>query len=319
MKKWIALLLVAALCLSLCACGNENAQDAKDDNAGTPALEAVPAETAAAPALAETAAPAEAEPLPANLSKYLPVLCGDWEIMYRDDVGLIEEIAFSEDGTLQVGSQNFTWEYASDFGHEFSFNILNGSEEIGGFRLHKDQDACLELWLDHVESEGPIFFYQPSCYEIVTITLDNWQEYFEIRQFDRFYEDAFGDAKNCEIYWMLCLKDEYHQRISDYVMNDVFDSNVIESGAVEVAFDIGTKSVSVDLANRSYTLGDDFNKIDTGTFVSKFTFDTDSEFSYAGIGNDFIFDQEIESGKTSDYKENFEITRIKLDLYLIAK
>lgn len=318
MKKLIALLLLAAMCLSLAACGKDNPQNNKGED-NIPAMEAAPVETAAVPAPVETVAPVETDPLPTNLSKYMPILCGDWEIMYREDVGLIENIAFSEDGTLHVGSQSFIWEFSSDYGDELAFNILDGNREIGGFRLRKDKDACLELWLDHVESEGRIFFYQPSCYEIVTITLDNWQEYFEIRQFERFYEDAFGDAKNCEIYWELCLKDEYQKRASDYAMDDVFDLNVIETGAVEFSFDIGSKSISVDLPNRSYTLGDDFNKTDTGTSMSQFRFDADDEFSYAGIINDYIIDSEMESGRTNDYKENFEITRIKLDLYLIAK
>lgn len=317
MKKLIALLLVAVMCFSLTACGKGNTENTGNNN--TPAIEVAPAATEAAPAQIETIAPAETDPLPAYLSKHLPTLCGDWEIMYRDDIGLLEDISFTEDGTLQIGSQTFTWEFASDYTDEIRFNVLDGTQKIGGFSLHTGKDACLELWLDHVESEGRIFFYQPSCYEIITITTDNWQEYFEIRQFERFYEDAFGDAKNCEIYWELCLKDEYHQRISDYAMDDVFDHNVIEPGAVEFSFDIGSKSISVDLPNRSYTLGDDFNKTDTGTFMSQFRFDTDSDFSYAFIINDYIIDSEMESGRTNDYKENFEITRIKLDLYLIAK
>lgn len=299
-----ALLLVAVICFSLVACGKENTQDSKNDSDDTQVLETAPVETA---------------PLPANLSKYMPILCGDWEITYREDVGLIEDIAFSEDGTLQVGSQTFTWEYASDFGHELAFTILDGNRTIGGFRLQKDKDACLELWLDHIESRGRIFFYQPSCYDIIIITLDNWQEYFEIRQFERFYEDAFGDATSCEIYWELCLKDEYLNRFSDYIMDDVFDSNVIDSGAVEVAYDVGTRSVSVDLKNRTYTLGDDFKKDRTDSSIVKFNFDADYESAYAGIASNFILDTEIAAGKTHSYKENFEITRIKLDLYLIAE
>lgn len=303
MKKLIALLLLAAMCLSLAACGKDNPQNNKGED-NIPAMEVAPAET---------------DPLPSNLSKYIPILCGDWEIMYREDVGLIENITFSEDGTLKVDNQTFTWEYASDFDSEFAFNILDGSTRVGGFRLHKEKDACLELWLDHIESRGRIFFYQPSCYDIIIITLDNWQEYFEIRQFEKFYEDAFGDATNCEIYWKLCLKDEYLNRFSDYIMDDVFDSNVIDSGAVEVAYDVGTRSVSVDLKNRTYTLGDDFKKDRTDSSIVKFNFDADYESAYAGIASNFILDTEIAAGKTHSYKENFEITRIKLDLYLIAE
>lgn len=298
MKELIALLLAAVMCLSLAACGKE----IKDD-------------TAYIPVPVATEVPAESEQLPAILSKYMPILCGDWEILYRDDLGLFENITFSEDGTLKVDNQTFTWEYAWDYDGVCVFNILDGSTTVGGFRLHKEKDACLELWLDHIESRGRIFFYQPSCYDIITITLDNWQEYFEIRQFERFYEDAFGDATSCEIYWKLCLKDEYLNRFSDYIMDDVFDHNVIDPGAVEVAYDVGTRSVSVDLKNRTYTLGDDFTKDRTDSSIVKFNFDADDESAYALIANSYILD----TGITHNYKENFEITQIKLDLYLIAE
>ena len=129
MKKILALLLAAAMCLSLAACGKDNPQNNKGED-NIPAMEAAPVETAAVPAPVETVAPVETDPLPTNLSKYMPILCGDWEIMYREDVGLIENIAFSEDGTLHVGSQSFIWEFSSDYGDELAFNILDGNREI---------------------------------------------------------------------------------------------------------------------------------------------------------------------------------------------
>ncbi len=43
----------------------------------------------------------------------------------------------------------------------------------------------------------------------VEITLDNWQNYFELREYTKFIENGFGEIDDAETYWTLVSKDEY--------------------------------------------------------------------------------------------------------------
>ena len=310
MKKLISLLLVFVLCFSICACGKENAQEYITEQS-IPEIE--PAESAVPE---EPAAPAEPAGHSAILSKFMPILCGDWEVLYRNDVELVDAISFSEDGTLTIGNQSFSWEILSESSSDLLLNVSAGGKGVGyvGFEMRDNEPA---LFVSLNEYDYPIYFYQPSCYETISVTTDNWQEYFEIRQSEAFLEDAFDDATAVHLTWKLCLKEEYYDRISHIIMDDPFDEAVVDTGAVEYSFDYGTKSFSVDFDNRTFSFEDDFAPTDSDTAIAQFGLSDDT--FYAILSGFYIYKESVESDATYIFMDNYEFTRMKLDLYLIAE
>ena len=95
---------------------------------------------------------------------------------------------------------------------------------VGGIYLkmsfdNKQQNTCLETCPEGYELKNK---NSPNCYckekpkpinEIV-ISMDNWQEYFEIKKIDIWDKDDFGDVNGLAIQNIIKLKDAYHDKIA---------------------------------------------------------------------------------------------------------
>ena len=129
MKKIFAGLLLAAMLLSLGGCGSAGA---------------APAETAAAPAAAETGIPTEApaqetpepEPTPAPL---IARLCGEWRYESPRRRSDAKRFTLREDMTYEYGDQTGTWYFFE-------------GEEIIGFR--NDADGITYYLFNVIEEDG---------------------------------------------------------------------------------------------------------------------------------------------------------------------
>ena len=81
--------------------------------------------------------------------------------------------------------------------------------------------------------------------EPVEITLDNWQEYFEVQELVDWQTDEFGDVSSLWIRYILCVKAEYADRI-------VLEESDV---AVEYIKYEETVPVKIDFTNKTYTFG----------------------------------------------------------------
>ncbi len=81
-------------------------------------------------------------------------------------------------------------------------------------------------------------------FETVEITLDNWQDYFEMREYHKFTRNGFGEHAGVQTYYALVNKDG--------LVVDVDQSNV----TFEFTCYIEMKSYTVDVENQTMIYGD---------------------------------------------------------------
>ena len=95
-----------------------------------------------------------------------------------------------------------------------------------------------------VETEPVIVETEPKL-EIVELTLDNWQEYFEFVDNPNFQKDAFGEVEGFTVGISLQLKEEYQQR-----------SASIENGAIEYQMQYAVIGCELNKEAETYKLSD---------------------------------------------------------------
>lgn len=82
-------------------------------------------------------------------------------------------------------------------------------------------------------------------YQTVEITMDNWQEYFQLKAVYEWHENAFGEAEALVGKCGLFLKEEYMDSLNEAETNITF----------EIRFKEQSCEYEADFANRTYTWG----------------------------------------------------------------
>jgi len=179
-------------------------------------------------------------------------------------------------------------------------------------------DIVLYYYLGDNWAEN-IVFYKPSHYEIISINMENVYEYFEFRDVWKESRDAFGELTYVEIVTYLVPKEPYYSRMSEWLMDDGSDQNVIENGAIEWNFLRSGLDVVVNVEEKTYT----FENFKSGT--------EDTETYVAGFGdyagNMGFWARTLRLSPDSEGRHTYtwaceyemDILRLKLDLYLIAE
>ena len=80
--------------------------------------------------------------------------------------------------------------------------------------------------------------------EVIEITMDNWQDYFDVVEEERVDENAFGEAEDIYTVYTLVLKDGYEMVESD--------TNIV----VESIYTLEWHYAEVDTVSRTLTIGD---------------------------------------------------------------
>lgn len=75
----------------------------------------------------------------------------------------------------------------------------------------------------------------------VELTLENWNEYLEIKRVNQWKEDSFGDVTSVESAVWLCVKEEYAQKVN---------VDKLEL-AVEITYGLDNLIYSVDFADKT--------------------------------------------------------------------
>ena len=106
-------------------------------------------------------------------------------------------------------------------------------------------DTAEDTWVEVVETqtiETTILPTEPEIQEI-EITLDNWQDYFEYKEFLFCQKDAFGDFTDYFFFWCLVPKDS---------VGTIVDSSV----AVAYDYKLETRRLTVDPDTNTFEWGD---------------------------------------------------------------
>lgn len=83
--------------------------------------------------------------------------------------------------------------------------------------------------------------------ETVEITLDNWQEYFELREYTKWYVNAFGEYDGCSNYYLIMNKDD----------NEPFDGSI----AVEFTYYTDKMPYTVDVEAGTVEYGESVERL----------------------------------------------------------
>ena len=191
MKKLLALLLAAVMCLSLAACGGGETSNTNDNN------ETLGNNSATNGTVGDTGNNNTENSAP----NYKEILCGKiWNLLnYKYD---FTSFGFNEDGTCVY--HNAKW--------ELSDNIV---------KITSDEETSNAFNEYSIVESNDIYFLVSDCYvyylgersslpiKKVEITSENWNEYFEIitdtiEEFDQFGEKTGEYTTN-----YLSLKEEY--------------------------------------------------------------------------------------------------------------
>ena len=156
----------------------------------------------------------------------------------------------------------------------------------------------------------------PPTYKAVKITLDNWDTYFELTDdYSVWWNDnALGEATFFQLSKSLRLREEYADRVNFYMSSGV-------SGAVEFSYEIGTRTLEVDLASHSYTVHNDFQGSSTSREVAQFNCIPTNEQITSTLLVFKSFPNFLHEGKYrySSFIENIEISNIEYTLYVLSE
>lgn len=307
MKKLIALLLAAVMCFSLVACGRGTPNnDEPQTNENTDSIGS------------ENTVSADDDTQLDNSSKFTPYICGEWKVLNIADEGVLESVIITEDGSINIDGSNFKLRLQFDDEDRASFEVIDGEAIAGYLSFYIEDNGDIGLYLEKFKSMV-LPLYKPDHYEVITITPENVYEYFEFRDFWQEGTNAFGELTSVRIDTKLVLKDEYYSRLSQRLMNGVFSETVVENGAIEWLYKRSGLDVVVNLEDKTYTF-ENFQSgtEDTGTRVEGFGFYDE----HAGFWARFLQlmpDSEGRHTYNCACTYEMEITRLELDLYLIAE
>lgn len=239
-------------------------------------------------------------------------LCGEWEPLHTYNEEAIETVTFHADGTATIGNEPGVWTIEQQSADYLAIGISNEEKIICSFRLHlRDGDLVADI-IQYNGNNIPV--YKPSHYEIISITKENWRDYFEEQLIYEEINNEFGELKHVEVGYCYLLKEEYASRIPDQLTGrDI----VVERGATEISFERGNFDVQLDLENDTFTI-ENFEATETTSYIDDFTY-------YEGsclLTRRSITVKPDSDGRdqcTEDELRMKEVIRLQFDLYLLQE
>lgn len=240
MKRCITMMLVFAMCLSLCACGKSEA--VKNVESLIEAIGGVTVDSEAAVVAAEKAYNSLSEEDKSTVENAFVLESAreslDALLFERAILGTWISInsgasyTFMENGEcIYTDSDN-----NSSLTYEITEQTIRVTTAISKlvFNLEEDSRSVVHM-IDETSgidcvSESDYSAFAP---EEIEITLDNWQNYFEIRPANRTECDAFGTIIHYVYGYAFFLKDEYMDRVASisdiaFKVNAAFEYRQVE-------------------------------------------------------------------------------------------
>lgn len=247
MKRIISLLLVLALCLSLCACGKSKAVSNVESLIG--AIGEVTADSEAAVVEAEEAYKVLTDKEKKTVENYADLVSARTVLDEALEIERFRQSILGEWVNIDSGEDIVSFEKGGNCLFDNITATYNITDEVVSvsvlgmelqFTLEKDEEEihhlCLKDGADYVRQEDWEHF-QP---EAVAITTENWSEYFEIRECTEMGKNPFGEYTDVRTGFGLFLKDVYLGKLSRN--SQQYPSNV----SFEVQYLRGYKVVTLD-------------------------------------------------------------------------
>ena len=334
MKKLLALLLAIVLCLSMTACGDKEYDELIE------LLEAGDYESAIAyirsmqgsdgglkldgilGVQVETNA---TEPLTAETTAILNKIPGKW-ICSTEKENAPKEFIFRADGTCTVDGKALTWKRNGTTTHSstngksiISLTLQEGNANCYDVTFYQGKGEEIvftcEVYTDSesTKSISGVYYIDPDAYDIVVLSVDNWQEYFEWTEEFCHDTNAFGEVSSLGTKYYFSLKEEYCDRLSAFQINQ---------GDVEISHTLMEHHVSISADGKSYTKGDhNYREGHQYTQIYELRKPYDTTDPFWGVQYAYTSVRENKNYPLSeflcDYVISHSVTRIQGALYLL--
>ena len=183
------------------------------------------------------------EEKPALLQK----LCGNWEALKKDITP--DKMVFQEDGTCTIDGTAATWTVKHSSATQLSIELSNG---MSASLSESDGDYTMRLLVKGSLLSNYADYFKPADYEIVTITKDNWNTYFELFDQVHFNKNALGDYATHYHRFEYRLKQEYYDRLA-FKSQHGYSTNSKTQIAAEFTYTITEQPIIWDKEAWTYT------------------------------------------------------------------
>ena len=224
-KRLLSLILAMALCLAMSACSSAEEKEAAAlklaENAAFAEAEALLAAGDYEGAIAAFSAIgryqeisdkiAEAEKL--RNESNMGFLFGVWKEI--KDVSNDSALTLQEDGTflLTSGTEKYTGTYT------YENNTVTISQPMVLSFVLGEKDGITHLVCDMLGDFVPEANYDDLCAKEIEITVDNWQDYFEMKEVNNIQVNQFGEVSSVRPSIGIFLKEEYYSRLPENYYN----------------------------------------------------------------------------------------------------
>ena len=269
MKRIAALLLAGLLCVSMTACGETGKYDELigmledgDYSAAIGYIQDLQGNNMGNLILGGEVVEDKPTELTEEQQTLLKSLYGDW-VCAKETEGHPKSVTFHANETCAIDGKEMTWKRSTRtfmYG-KLTLDILDAGKEVYTADVRRSDNGELAFFLYKHEYKSDSLssitlsspaYISATAYEAVTITMDNWQEYFQWTEETSHGTNGFGELSSMSTYYRLSLKQEYFDRLSDYETH---------TGTAEISYTSRTYQVTVDRQNNTYTMGvlkDDF-------------------------------------------------------------
>ncbi len=331
MKRILVLLIVAGLSLSLCACqsdldpkyqavidqledGNyQNAIDLienmatldKGENNEKNAGDAVEEDSNKQPELTQ------------EQIAWKEKVVGNWFADDRATEAGHTGFVVKEDGTCTIDGKAYTWKMGNASPTSAWLEVWDGQSKLYGLQISINGNygykraSLFQYTGEHNSTSTDGAYYCAEEYDVIEITSDNWQEYFEVKEVVATNKNAFGEVDRFFGVTYFRLKDSYGTV-----------NAALSFGGTEYQYVSTCQDVTVDLTNMTYTpVGDVHNTADSNS-TSEWHQTTDSNNTlYYGItvGSFVVYDINKSLTDTTWRPMNIQILRAQGTLYVVKK
>lgn len=318
-KRFLSLTLCLALCMGLSACGGAGEHDRLlqmlDEHDYTGAVDYI---NGLAYEYAQENNSGDTETY-----VYTTALVGEW-IPYNTKEGVqIPKVVFNEDGTCMVGENNYLWTVHAEQDANLSVEILDGAEQVYSFSLSKDKNVgTINGSSSSIVKDTWVNFYNPAHYEVVELTVDNWNDYMEEQAYFSYELNDFKEVKGIYANRQWRLKEAYYSRLW-INLTDVAVEYTHNSGKQFAQWDLATKTCTLtdryelsmqDNAPQTYTRTESL-----GDYGDSSTENPDDSYYGYRYMSSSGWTNDKEEQYFSNYYTNVQLTRVQGSLWLVKE
>ncbi len=222
------------------------------------------------------------------VAEILAVVAGTWQVPSNSS----RVITVKEDGTIIYNGTGYTPQY------DVKDNVLIAV-------LGNDYDIYFDVneYSARVYGNGEEIYYMIGSWETITLTKDNFFNYYEYQEAFKINYNGFGEFESADIQYYYVLKDLYASKLVDEAYDQTNGSTV----SAKIQLDRYTMQYSIDLDEETYTV------IEPGELFSSNTYTRDDDF---GVNSLFLTNTILNSSEGSNQFPQIKFIDATGTLYL---